>query len=45
MKTPPCSRHCGPICTGIREKRLDDAIQMMKMMKLLPLLQGKVSDE
>lgn len=34
-----------PYLHGDREKRLDDAIQMMKMMKLLPLLQGKVSDE
>ena len=34
-----------PYLHGDREERLDDAIQMMKMMKLLPLLQGKVSDE
>ena len=30
-----------PYLHGEREKRLDDAIQMMKMMKLLPLLQDK----
>lgn len=30
-----------PYLHGDREKRLDDAIKIMQMMKVLPLLQGK----